>query len=45
MLYELLYYIQNTIDTNDHKYLIKIVCEYYSEREIKETKALLFNKC
>ena len=42
---ELLCYIQNKIDTNDHEYLIKIVCEYYSEREIKEVKALLFDNC
>ena len=39
---ELLCYIQNKIDTNDHEYLIKIVSEYYSEREIKDAKALLF---
>ena len=31
---ELLCYIPNKIDTNDHEYLIKIVCENYSEREI-----------
>ena len=42
---ELLCYIQNKIDTNDHEYLIKIVSEYYSEREIKDAKALLFEKC
>ena len=42
---ELLCYIQNKIDTNDQEYLIKIVCEFYSEREINDAKALLFKTC
>ena len=42
---KLLCYIQNKIDTNDHEYLIKIVCEFYSEREINDAKERLFKTC
>ena len=42
---ELLCCIQYKIDTNAHEYLIKSVYEFYSETEINDIKALLFETC